>query len=271
MKKRLLAAVFLLVLLVSSMPMIVLADENDIVYVTPYGEKYHTYNCPTIARSHKIPMTIAEARRAHGACHVCTPDSYSAPSPVSSNTGITPEQAAQNAYALYVQNGLDSNTAFARVQAIVPQLAANPGGYADIVANDLAALQAAVPAAPVTAPVQAGMTPEQAVQSAYALYVQNGLDSNTAFARVQAIVPQLAANPAAFAQIVQNDLAGSAAVPAAPAAAAPNPANPQASSAAEALVQQMYAALIAQGYTSDQALAAINANLPAILQQAQGM
>ncbi len=272
MKKRLFTAVCILLLAVLNMPLVVLADEYDTVYVTPYGDKYHNYNCPTISRSRKIPMSREAARRSHGACHVCNPDAYRSaePAPANYNAGITPEQAAQNAYALYVQNGLDSNTALSRVQAIVPQLASNPAGYAEIVAGDLAALRSAAPAP--AAPT--GITAEQAVQLAYALYVQSGLDSDTAFARVQQIVPQLMENPAAYAQIVQNDIAGmTAGVPGAgtAAAAVAAPAAPQASSAAEALVQQMYAALIAQGYTSDQALAAINANLPAILQQAQNM
>lgn len=37
---------------------------------------------------------------------------------------------------------------------------------------------------------------------------------------------------------------------------------------AEQLVQQMYAALVAQGMSSDQALAQVQANLPAIMAQA---
>ena len=115
-----------------------------------------------------------------------------------------------------------------------------------------------------TAP--AGLTAEQAVQKAFALFVQNGLDQNTAMAKVQEILPQISAQPDAYAQFVQQALAAGAA-PAAPVAAA---APAAAGGSAEQLIQQMFAALVAQGMTPDQAIAAINANLPAILAQANG-
>lgn len=44
------------------------------------------------------------------------------------------------------------------------------------------------------------------MQKAFALYVQNGLDLNSAFARVQALTAQLAAQPDNYAQLVQADL-----------------------------------------------------------------
>ena len=129
-----------------------------------------------------------------------------------------------------------------------------------------------VPASPAyTAP--AGLTAEQAVQKAFALFVQNGLDQNTAMAKVQEILPQISAQPDAYAQFVQQALAAGAAAPAAvaaPAAPVAAAAPAAAGGSAEQLIQQMFAALVAQGMTPDQAIAAINANLPAILAQANG-
>lgn len=207
MKKRLAILMSVVMLSVLLMPMRIFAADSDIVYVTRYGERYHTGNCPTIQGHQTSPITKAQARaRGLNACHVCTPDS--APAAVA-----------------------------------VPQ-----------------------------APVQAAVNPaEQAVQQAYALYIQNGLSSDAAMSRVQALVPQITAQPAAVAQLVQNDLAAlaAAAAPAPQAAPAAAAAVPASGMSAEQLVQQMFAQLIAQGFTPEQAMAAINANLPAILAQAQ--
>ncbi len=75
--------------------------------------------------------------------------------------------------------------------------------------------------------------------------------------RIQGILSQLAAAPDSYAQLVQNDLAQLA-----------NTAAASAKPTAEQLVQQLYAQLINQGFSSDQAMAQINAQLPAILAQA---
>lgn len=50
------------------------------------------------------------------------------------------------------------------------------------------------------------ITAETAVQKAYALYVQSGLTSDAAFARVQANLGKIVATPASYEQIVKADL-----------------------------------------------------------------
>ena len=107
-----------------------------------------------------------------------------------------------------------------------------------------------------TAAVPAGITAEQAVQNAYALYVQKGLTSEAAMNRVQTVLTKLTAQPSEYLRIVQEDLA------------LLNQSGTGSTASAEQLVQQMYAALVAQGMSSDQALAQVQANLPAIMAQA---
>lgn len=107
-----------------------------------------------------------------------------------------------------------------------------------------------------TAAVPAGITAEQAVQNAYALYVQHGLTSEAAMNRVQTILAKLTAQPSEYLRIVQEDLA------------LLKQSGTGSTASAEQLVQQMYAALVAQGMSSDQALAQVQANLPAIMAQA---
>ena len=107
-----------------------------------------------------------------------------------------------------------------------------------------------------TVAVPAGITAEQAVQNAYALYVQNGLTSEAAMNRVQTVLTKLTAQPSEYLRIVQEDLA------------LLNQSGTGSTTSAEQLVQQMYAALVAQGMNSDQALAQVQANLPAIMAQA---
>ena len=102
----------------------------------------------------------------------------------------------------------------------------------------------------------AGITAEQAVQNAYALYVQHGLTSEAAMNRVQTVLAKLTAQPSEDLRIVQEDLA------------LLNQSGTGSTASAEQLVQQMYAALVAQGMSSDQALAQVQANLPAIMAQA---
>lgn len=203
-------------------PITAFAADDTIVYITNTGTKYHTKNCKQISGKTNWAVTTAQARaQGLSACRTCSPDTYYEPTvttqtstaPVATTTpaakavtatpaatSITPAEAVQQAYALYVQNGLDANAAFARVQAITAQLATQPGNYAQIVQNDLASLSG-------TVTVATGLTATEAVQQAFALYVQKGLDTNTAFARVQAITAQLAAQPDNYAQFVQADLA----------------------------------------------------------------
>lgn len=203
-------------------PLTAFAADDTIVYISNTGNRYHREDCRTLSGKSSWAVTTAQAR-AQGltACRVCYPDDYfestvtttttvSAPAEtatmpsesVTTSTSITPAEAVQQAFALYVQNGLDTNTAFARVQGIATQLAAQPSDFAQIVQNDLAGQTATSTA------IAASITPAEAVQQAFALYVQSGLDTNAAFARVQGITAQLAAQPGDFAQIVQNDLAG---------------------------------------------------------------
>ena len=113
--------------------------------------------------------------------------------------GLTAQQAVDLAFQQYLAAGMDAQTAYARVQAILPQLTADPNSYGALVQSDLSALGIASTAA-------VGLTAAEAVDKAYALYIQAGLDSATAYGRVQAILAQLTASPNNYAAIVQADL-----------------------------------------------------------------
>ena len=210
------------------------ADGSTIVYYTRTGECYHNGWCSSLRRS-KYETTLQDAvsNRRLRPCHDCNPPTLGGdPVTVSRSSTATPSRSTsaasgQSSYSYYEDSYVPASPAY-------------------------------------TAP--AGLTAEQAVQKAFALFVQNGLDQNTAMAKVQEILPQISAQPDAYAQFVQQALAAGAA-PAAPVAAA---APAAAGGSAEQLIQQMFAALVAQGMTPDQAIAAINANLPAILAQANG-
>lgn len=217
------AAALGLILAVSTIAPMTVQAADTTVYITNTGNRYHLQNCRTLSGKSSQGITTAQAR-AQGltACRVCNPDDYyaSTVTPTTTTTAatttsaatataattvavasMTPADAVQQAYALYVQNGLDSNTAFARVQSLTAQLVTQPANYVQIVQNDLASLQGQ------TTVTATGLTAQDAVQEAFALYVQSGFDTNSAFARVQTIVAQLAAQPDNYAQIVQNDLA----------------------------------------------------------------
>ncbi len=242
------------------------AAGTDIVYIAPRGEKYHKQGCSTLSRSkHLTQLTVDEAlARGCTPCKVCSPGgsassadtsvqttSAAPAAPAASNAAITANQAVQNAYALYVQHGFNSSDAMSRVQSILPKIATDPANYEQLVNADLSA------AVSSTAAAASSITADQAVQKAYALYVQAGLDSSSAMTHIQGILAQLAASPDDYVQLVQNDLAkisGTSASSAKP--------------TAEQLVQQLYAQLISQGLSSDQAMAQINAQLPSILAQA---
>ena len=62
----------------------------------------------------------------------------------------------------------------------LPQLTADPNSYGALVQSDLSSFGIASTAA-------VGLTAAEAVDKAYALYIQAGLDSATAYDRVQAI------------------------------------------------------------------------------------
>lgn len=118
---------------------------------------------------------------------------------------------------------------------------------------------------------------EDALQQALMLYINSGLDQNTAMARLQAILPQLMVNPAAFLQIVQADLAALGILPGAVPIAAPSPVGAsliqaQQAQQAAALQAQQQAAIQAQQaelLRQQQEAAAIQAQQAELLRQQQ--
>lgn len=214
MKRLCIALVSALLCISMITPVTVMAAENDVVYITNTGKKYHAANCSSLRKS-KHAITLANAKASgYTPCSKCLGGS-SISAGTSTPTG-TPATSA--------------NTA--SVPVMTPAASAN------------------------TAAVPAGITAEQAVQNAYALYVQNGLTSEAAMNRVQTVLTKLTAQPSEYLRIVQEDLA------------LLNHSGTGSTASAEQLVQQMYAALVAQGMSSDQALAQVQANLPAIMAQA---
>lgn len=214
MKRLCIALVSALLCISMIAPVTVMAAENDVVYITNTGKKYHAANCSSLRKS-KHAITLANAKASgYTPCSKCL-GGTSVSASTSTPTG-TPATSA--------------NTA--SVPVMTPAASAN------------------------TAAVPAGITAEQAVQNAYALYVQNGLTSEAAMNRVQTVLTKLTAQPSEYLRIVQEDLA------------LLNQSGTGSTASAEQLVQQMYAALVAQGMSSDQALAQVQANLPAIMAQA---
>lgn len=200
MKRLCIALVSALLCISMIAPVHVMAAGNDVVYITDTGKKYHAANCSSLRKS-KHAITLANAKA----------------------SGYTPCSKCL---------GSTSVSASTSTSAGTPAASAN------------------------TVAVPAGITAEQAVQNAYALYVQNGLTSETAMNRVQTVLTKLTAQPSEYLRIVQEDLA------------LLNQSGTGSTASAEQLVQQMYAALVAQGMSSDQALAQVQANLPAIMAQA---
>ena len=214
MKRLCIALVSALLCISMIAPVNVMAAGNDVVYITNTGKKYHAANCSSLRKS-KHAITLANAKASgYTPCSKCL-GGTSVSASTSTPTG-TPATSA--------------NTA--SVPVMTPAASAN------------------------TAAVPAGITAEQAVQNAYALYVQNGLTSEAAMNRVQTVLTKLTAQPSEYLRIVQEDLA------------LLNQSGTGRTASAEQLVQQMYAALVAQGMSSDQALAQVQANLPAIMAQA---
>ena len=136
---------------------------------------------------------------------------------------------------------------------------------------------AAVGAVPAPQAVAGTITFEDALQQALMLYINSGLDQNTAMARLQVILPQLIANPAAFLQIVQADLAALGILPGAVPMAAPSPVGAsliqaQQAQQAAALQAQQQAAIQAQQaelLRQQQEAAAIQAQQVELLRQQQ--
>ena len=126
--------------------------------------------------------------------------------------GITPEQAVQQAYALYVLSGLDQKISLERVQAKIEQIVADPAGFSALVDADLKALKQAVEEnkqnlpAPVASILAEELTPEQIAQQAFALFVQAGLDQSAAFEHVKARLEEIVANPDKTAEIVKAEM-----------------------------------------------------------------
>lgn len=200
MKRLCIALVSALLCISMIAPVHVMAAGNDVVYITDTGKKYHAANCSSLRKS-KHAITLANAKA----------------------SGYTPCSKCLGGTSVSASTSTSSGT---------PAASAN------------------------TVAVPAGITAEQAVQNAYALYVQNGLTSEAAMNRVQTVLTKLTAQPSEYLRIVQEDLA------------LLNPSGTGSTASAEQLVQQMYAALVAQGMSSDQALAQVQANLPAIMAQA---
>ena len=214
MKRLCIALVSALLCISMITPVTVMAAENDVVYITNTGKKYHAANCSSLRKS-KHAITLANAKASgYTPCSKCL-GGTSVSAGTSTSTG-TPAASANAASVLVVTPAASANVA-------------------------------AVPA---------GITAEQAVQNAYALYVQHGLTSEAAMNRVQTVLAKLTAQPSEYLRIVQEDLA------------LLNQSGTGSTASAEQLVQQMYAALVAQGMSSDQALTQVQANLPAIMAQA---
>ena len=214
MKRLCIALVSALLCISMITPVTVMAAENDVVYITNTGKKYHAANCSSLRKS-KHAITLANAKASgYTPCSKCLGGTS-----VSAGTSTSTGTPAASANA-------------ASVPVMTPAASAN------------------------TVAVPAGITAEQAVQNAYALYVQNGLTSEAAMNRVQTVLTKLTAQPSEYLRIVQEDLA------------LLNQSGTGSTASAEQLVQQMYAALVAQGMSSDQALAQVQANLPAIMAQA---
>ena len=228
MKKLCIALVSALLCISMITPVTVMAAENDVVYITNTGKKYHAANCSSLRKS-KHAITLANAKASgYTPCSKCL-GGTSVSAGTSTSTG-TPAASANAASVSVMTPAASANTA--SVSVMTPAASAN------------------------TAAVPAGITAEQAVQNAYALYVQNGLTSEAAMNRVQTVLTKLTAQPSEYLRIVQEDLA------------LLNQSGTGSTASAEQLVQQMYAALVAQGMSSDQALAQVQANLPAIMAQA---
>lgn len=101
---------------------------------------------------------------------------------------ITPQTAASRAYDLYVNAGLDSNSALQHVQGILAKITAKPGNYKELVESDLKSMKKSG-----TVKKAQTKTAEQAVQDLYAQLIQQGMTSDQAMAQVNAQLPSIVA------------------------------------------------------------------------------
>lgn len=122
----------------------------------------------------------------------------------SATAGLTAADAVNYAYKKYIESGLGHNDAMTHVNKILSQLQATPSNVESIVTADLSGVSSTGSTVMATA---AAISAADAVNLVYKLYLQAGLDSATAMARVQAVLSQIQANPAGYLAIVQNDLA----------------------------------------------------------------
>ena len=108
MKKKLILFLCIALCMFSSVSIpIRAAEEDDIVYVTKSGKKYHRATCPTIQNSKLIAMTRADARKNHEACKVCKPDSEnSGGSSGGSSSGSGSATPVGIEFGFYYENGL---------------------------------------------------------------------------------------------------------------------------------------------------------------------
>lgn len=135
------------------------------------------------------------------ATDIASPVSGTAAASSASTAGFSAADAVNYAYQKYIERGFSNNDAMAHVNKILAQLQAVPSNVDNIVAADLAGSSSTAAAA------TAILSAADAVDLAYKLYLQAGLDTTTAMARIQAVLAQLQATPAAYLSIVQNDLA----------------------------------------------------------------
>lgn len=122
----------------------------------------------------------------------------------SATAGLTAADAVNYAYKKYIESGFGHNDAMTYVNKILSQLQATPSNVESIVTADLSGVSSTGSTVMATA---AAISAADAVNLVYKLYLQAGLDSATAMARVQAVLSQIQANPAGYLAIVQNDLA----------------------------------------------------------------
>jgi hypothetical protein len=92
---RLLGIVLPLVaLLVTFAPASVAAADDETVYVTRTGAKYHRASCSSL-RSSSIPMKLSEAAVRYGPCSRCSPPTLKQPAKVDDADSITLKEPAK--------------------------------------------------------------------------------------------------------------------------------------------------------------------------------
>lgn len=216
---RRITSLALLVILVLTPIRSLAADGNTTVYTTKTGGKYHSSGCRHLRRSRYSTTLQNAVSNGLGPCGTCHPPvlsgstSNSTPSvrssaSVGSTTGtqastktntqtsltqtpvtFSPQLAVQQAYQHYLNGGLTSDAALARVQENISHITSckNAAEVLQFVQNDLQSLSAA------TTPVSGTPTPEQVVQQAFNTLVAGGMSPDDALAHVQANLPAILA------------------------------------------------------------------------------